>query len=270
MRVSELRHTGVLFFAGLFLAATANAANVGYYEMCDGQGDPNQATAITAAGHTPVDIVDISPTELSGVDVFFVNNCDNSSYGAEYLAALTDIEAAVSSGMVLMIHDRYVDPAETILPGGGIFDIIRDFTDDADINVLDDSTVLTNGPGGVIDDSTLDGGSFSSHGYAVEGSLPGDGLFLLSRGDPTEIVSFAYGSGSGGVYYSSIPLDFYLGGGSAFSTIYAPNVVEFGVSGGLSGNIGPSIPIPAIGVWGLLIMSLLMLAFGLAARRRFS
>ena len=69
-----------------------------------------------------------------------VQNGDNNGYGFEYLSRLTDIETAVAGGMVLVIHDRYVDDAESILPGGGSFEIIRNFDDDANIDVLDDTT----------------------------------------------------------------------------------------------------------------------------------
>lgn len=274
MRALSVRLLGAVFF--LTAATTAQAANVGYYEMCDGQGDPAQITPITAAGQTPVDILDLSPGELAGIDLLFVNNCSNGAYSAEYLGALTDIENAVNAGLKLMIHDRYVTEGESILPGGGSFDIVRDFSDDADINILNNSTKLTDGAGGVIDDTTLDGGTSSSHGYAVEGTLPGSALLLFSRGNPSEIVSFAYGFGSGAVYYSSIPLDYYLAGQSpaAFSNIYAVNAIDYGTGTGagymsdLGSAATPAIPVPAMNIWGLMLLLTLVLALGLVAHRR--
>jgi hypothetical protein len=258
--------------AALLLSATwlqsAQAENVGYYDMSVGQGSPNQEASITAAGHTPVNIVDLSPTELAGIDVLVVQNPSNSSYSAEYLGALADIEAAVNSGMALVIHDRYVDIAETILPGGAGFDIIRDFSDDADINILDSSTLVTDGPGGVLDDTSLDGGNSSSHGYAVVGSLPGSGTFILSRSNPDEIVSFSYSFGSGLVFYSSIPLDYYLAGAGPttvqqnMANIYAPNVVAYAVAGASGVVIVQPIDVPTLNTWGL--MALIVLVLGLA------
>jgi hypothetical protein len=221
----------------VLFSGAALAANVGYYDMDEGQGNPEQVAPITAAGHTPVDIVDLSPAELAGIDVLFVQNPDNDAFGAEYLGALADIESAVNSGMRLVIHDRFVTDAESILPAGAGFDIVRDFTDDANIDILDSSTLVTNGPGGVLDDTSLDGGNSSSHGFAVVGTLPAGGAFILTRSDMEEIVTFSYPFGSGAVLYSSIPLDFYLGGSGSnpprdnFTNIYAVNVIAYAVEG---------------------------------------
>jgi hypothetical protein len=215
--------------------------NVGYYDMSAGQGAANQVASIVAAGHNPVQILDLSAAELAGIDVLYVQNPSNGDYGAEYVAQVPAIEAAVGAGLNLIIHDRYVTPAETILPGGAGFDIIRDFTDDANIDILDDTTLVTNGPGGVLDNTSLDGGNSSSHGFAVAGSLPGDSVNILSRTASSEIVTVCYGFGGGSVTYSTIPLDFYLAGAGAnppadnFRNIYAPNVVAYGAAGACAG-----------------------------------
>nr|MDJ0575832.1 pre-peptidase C-terminal domain-containing protein [Xenococcaceae cyanobacterium MO_234.B1] len=216
-------------------------ALVGYYDMFLGQGNPDQVPPIVTAGFDPVNIFDLSPAELSSIDVLFVQNPDNGSFGPEYLANLSNIETAVENGLSLIIHDRFVEEAESILPGGENFDIRRDFTDDADIDVRNPDSLLIEGAGGVITDTTLDGGTSSSHGFAVEGSLPDDADLALSRSNPSEIVTFSYGFGDGHAIYSSIPLDFYLAGfgppdvSANFREIYAPNVVEYGVE-----LIGPS------------------------------
>lgn len=112
-------------------------ANIGYYDMSFGQGNPNQVAAILASGNTPVQLFNLTAAELAGVQVIDVQNPDNGGYGGEYLSRLTDIQNAVSAGKALVIHDRYVDPAETILPGGAGFNIVRDFSDQANIDVLD-------------------------------------------------------------------------------------------------------------------------------------
>src|SRR5262249_40522975 len=150
-----------------------------------------------------------------------------------YLSHLTDIENAVhDGGKTLVIHDRFVDGAETILPGGAGFNIVRNFDDSLNINVLDDTTLVTHGPGGTVDTTTLDGcfgGGLSSHGFAFSDSLPGAAKRILTTGDPTHIVTFSYTFGAGTVVYSSIPLDFYLDvfPTSSFATVYAPNVLAY-------------------------------------------
>jgi Ca2+-binding RTX toxin-like protein len=209
--------------------------NIGYYDMALGEGNPNQVAAINASGNTPVKLVDLTATELAGVQVIDVQNPENGFYGAEYLSRLPEIQEAVSRGTTLVIHDRFVDAAETILPGSAGFDVIRNFDDPANINVQDMTTLVTNGPGGVVDNTTLDGGRDSSHGFTVSGSLPDSAKRILSTGDSTHIVTFSYVFGAGTVIYSSIPLDFYRDPGNSliqinFSTIYAPNVLAYAAS----------------------------------------
>jgi PKD repeat protein len=217
-------------------------AVVGYYDMGYQVGRTIQVAPIQTAGHTPVQIDDLTTSEfeMKGIDVLFVENPSNDHYVKEYLDHLDDIKAAVNDGMTLIIQDRYgtpVTPDETILPGGSGFNIIgQDF--DHDINVLDNTTVLTNGmgAGGTIDDTTLDTSAdqhASSHGYALAGSLPTDARLLLSTGDPNHVVTFSYTYGAGSVIYSTIPLDFYLGESqkpASFREIYAPNVIAYGVA----------------------------------------
>lgn len=212
--------------------------NVGYYDMSFSQGNPNQVAPILTAGGVAVDVLALSAEELAGLDVLFVQNPSNFDFGFEYLGQLGAIEQAVAAGLVLVIHDRFVTTAETILPGGGSFEILREeFGDAANIDILDNTTLVTNGPGGVLDNGSLDGGNLSSHGFAVSGSLPGDSAQILSRANRSEIVTMCYGFGAGAVVYSTIPLDFYLDGigpqpvSDNLRLMYAPNVVAYGLAG---------------------------------------
>ena len=102
----------------------------------------------------------------------------------------------------------------------------------ADIDVLDDTTLVTDGPGGIVDNTTLDGGNLSDHGYSVAASLPGTAALILTRADQTQIVTFGYQFGAGSVIYSTIPLDYYLDGNAplTFNDIYAPNVKAYAAS----------------------------------------
>ena len=181
-----------------FLAAmatlSATGANVGYYRITVGAGTADMVSPITTGGHTPILLTDVTAADLAGIDVLFIDNPSNGSYGGgggEFLASLGDITAWVSAGGVMVFHDRYVTPAETVLPGGAGFDVRRDFVDDSNIDVLDNTTYVTSGPGGIVDNSTLDGGTSSSHGFAVAGTLPGTGAHILSRTASAEIVTFA-------------------------------------------------------------------------------
>lgn len=199
---------------------------VGYYDMDYGEGNSNQVNSIAIAGKTARFLSNLTPGDLTGVNVLYVQNPNNGGYGNEYLSNLGNVATAVANGMVLIIHDRYVDGAETILPGGGSFNIIRDFFDAANVDIRDYTTSVTSGPGGGLDNSTLDGGTSSTHGYADAASLPRTARLILTRGNQNEVVTFSYQYGFGKVIYSSIPLDYYLGvGWYGFSDVYAPNVI---------------------------------------------
>jgi hypothetical protein len=212
--------------------------NVGFYDMSFQEGNPNQVPSILTAGGAAVNVFELSAEELAGLDVLYVQNPSNGDFGFEYLSQLGAIEEAVAAGLVLVIHDRFVTTAETILPGGDGFEILREeFGDTANIDILDNTTLITSGPGGALNDASLDGGTLSSHGFAVAGSLPGDSVQILSRTNRSEIVTMCYGFGAGAVVYSTIPLDFYLDGfgpqpvSDTFRLVYAPNVVAYGLAG---------------------------------------
>lgn len=211
------------------------APTVGYYDMFFGQGVSRQVPAITSLGYNAVQLFNLSAADLSGIDILLVQNPVNDEYGAEYLAHLAEIQNAVNGGMTLIIHDRFVNNAESVLPGGGSFNIVRDFTDDSNIDVLDTSSSLVDGPAGTITNSTLDGGCSSSHGHSIASSLPANAHLLLSRTNSSQIVTFSYPFGSGHVIYSTIPLDFYLNpaagcNAASFRNVYAPNVLAYAAS----------------------------------------
>jgi len=238
-----LRALIALSVVGLSLAAApAHALNIGYYELCFGEGQPLQASAITTAGHTPVLLTNLAPADLAPVDIIMIDNCDNGLYAQEFVDHVGDVADAVASGKTLMFHDRYVDIAESVLPGGSTFDIQRhlEFPDplneSRDINVLDGSTLITNGPAGTITDTTLDNGNYSNHGFAIAGSLPGTAKLVLSTNVPSHIVTFLYTYGAGAVMYSSIPLDHYRPTSTPFATIYGINVVHYAAY--LAGSCG--------------------------------
>ena len=214
---------------GLFAASSAHSAVIGYY-LSNASGSP--AAAITSAGHTPQALGGLAASDLAGIDVLWILNGDNGDPNAEVTGNTAAISNFVNGGGVLSFHDRAVTNAATYVPGAGAVSFVRDFSDDASIDVLTSNTV-TNGPGGVIGNTTLDGGTSSSHGYALLASLPAGGVGVLSQTDPTHIVDFYFPLGLGSVYYSSIPLDFYLDGNGPAGVqanmvnIYAVNEAAF-------------------------------------------
>ena len=199
--------------AGLFglTPATAAAATIGHYELCTGQGEAYLANAITAGGDTPVSITVPDATQLAGVSALLVTNCSNGGYGAEWTTNLAAIDARVQAGMSLIFYDRTVTGANSQLPGGAGLVAVRDFGDAANIDLPASSPLLTTN-GGPLTQTSLDGGTSSSHGYVTAGSLPAGGVVWAHRTAPTEAVIVAYPRGAGSVVYSTIPGDYYLSG----------------------------------------------------------
>ena len=205
--------------------------NIGYYSMSNGQGLSKQIAPIEEAGHNAVKMTTLSETELASVDILWALNPSNSSHGSEFTNAIDRIKERVDEGMILVIHDRQVGNAENILFGEEPAEIIRGSSYSRKIDVVDENTVVGEGPGGLLTDTSIDGGNSSNHGYTKKDTLPDDSLALLNNSDEDQIVDFAYKYGSGAVIYSSIPLDYYLGGAMPnFKDIYAPNVLQFAAS----------------------------------------
>src|SRR5262249_4409300 len=133
---------------------------------------------------------------------------------------LPDIQNWVQAGGVFIVHDRFVStdvgdpqPSPFLLGAGGTL-VDRDFAFGPDLDVIPPGTTLvTHGPNGTTDDSSLDGGNYSNHGFVVGATLPGGAVPILSAGpDPSHVAAFSYPLGGGAVYYSTIPLDYYLDG----------------------------------------------------------
>ena len=148
--------------------ATAAVPRIGYYEMMTGQGVAVQTAPIIAAGATPVQISDLSPTELAGIDALAVGTGTTALTGRSTSPTWPTARPPSTTGWNSSSATGSLRTPNPILPGGGGFAIIRETLSPAarEINVLDNTTKVTNGPGGVIANGTLDGGNLSNHGYS--------------------------------------------------------------------------------------------------------
>jgi len=176
--------------------------------MTSGQGSASQTNEITDNGHTAVNIASLTAAELSGIDILYVVNPNNLAFGSEYLSNMANIQAAVSAGMGLVIFDRHVTDAQTILPGAASSTFVRDLGTDVDVATGAPSDFV-NGSAGTITDTGYDDGEWSAHGYANLSDLPAGAQPLLTTGNPSEVTAFSYQLGLGTVFYSTIPLDYY-------------------------------------------------------------
>ena len=223
-RISTALAAAAIGLAALATPVTAQAGNVGYYEMCTGTGGTGHAAAITAAGHTPVNVEVPDAATLSTLEGLFVTNCNNSGYGGEYLANLGAIDNAVQTqGLILVVHDRYVSGASTILAG---VNGIRGTSENIDLPA---GSPLLSGPGGTLDNGSLDGRGYSNHGYVVAASLPAGGAVLANNGVIDRAVTMVYPRGTGKVVYSTIPLDLWVQNDANFRDIYTPNLLAWAV-----------------------------------------
>jgi len=217
----------------MMTAGQALALPFGYVTL-GSPGNTNPATPITAAGHTPMNLGTIGGADLSTVDVLWIFNPSNSGYHSDLTSNLSKISNWVAEGGVLSFHDRRVTGANTILPGAGGITFVRDpdglKPGSRNIDILTGGNLVINGPGGVVTNTNLDNGNHSNHGYATLGTLPPGATPILGTGNLGEVVDFTYSYGLGAVYYSTIPLDYYLGGSNNFKNIYAPNEAAYQAS----------------------------------------
>ena len=167
--------------------------------------------------------------------LLIINEQGNGSISPALAGRLPDIQSWVANGGRLMIHDRSAgnltpNPFLIGTPGLGTVRL-----ESSNLNTVPPATTfVTAGPFGVIDDTTLDGGSSSAHGHVPPAALPLGSRAILGTG-PDQIAAFSYPVGAGVVYYSTIPLDHYLPGGGggahaisgALTGIYTPNAITY-------------------------------------------
>jgi hypothetical protein len=206
-----------------------SASAVGYYDITLGAGTASQLPPITTAGLTGTSITNLASADLSQFDILFFQNEDNGSFSSTFTNNLAKVHQFVQNGGTLIIHDRNVTSAGAVLPGSP-GTLVR--STGSTIDILDNTTKVTNGPGGIIDDNSLDGGNSSYHGYAVANSLTAGAVAILSTGNASQVVTYGYPYGNGFVIYSTIPLDYYLAGSGPTQVntnmkIYAANVLAY-------------------------------------------
>ena len=213
--------------------------NIGYVN------NTNISTVITDLGHTAVNFVP-GTTNIDTVDVLWYLNPSNSSWYQDLNWYQTDIFNWVDSGGIFIVHDRYVDGANDFLLGESMT-ITREFNDQANYDIIDESStnLLREGPGGTLTDSSgggimgtpdangefnLDGGSSTSHGSADYTTFDlSKELALGTKNDTDSVIDFIYKYGEGAVYYSTVPLDYYIGY-YASGQAYAKNSVHYATS----------------------------------------
>ena len=239
MKITFSRKTMLLALGALVSVLMMTSAHAIPFHYLQDAGSADPDGAITAAGHTPVALTDLTAGDLAGVSVLWVTNGSNGAPPSQVTNNAATLVDFVFGGGILSYHDRYVSATgggsanNSVLPGAAAIAFVRDFSPDDDIDILNATTAVTAG----LDNTSLDGGNSSNHGYATSASLPAGAIAILNVGGAVdEIVDFYYPYGAGFVYYSTIPLDFYLAGSGNnpprdnFVNIYAVNEAGFQAS----------------------------------------
>ncbi len=202
--------------ASMLVPGTSSAGNVGYYGDNCYSADPT--SIITAAGHTPVAVATLDSASLAGLQGLFINGCTFSTNAA--------VNTAVTNGMVLIWHDPNWDGQETkSLPGGQSVP----YTQSGNSSQIDfpAGSPVTTGPGGTINNTSLDNGNASNHGYVASTALPVGSQVLATQDVAANVTTFAYSTGAGKVVFSTIPLTCYFPGGPCAGNVATPGMEAY-------------------------------------------
>ena len=252
---------GVVLSAGVSVVALTGSAQAAVFGIY-GDATTQAQTLANGQGQTANVLATLSAGSLTGLDVLWVLNGDNGAQNAA-LVGNADVASFVSNGGVLLYHDRNVTDAATGLGLVGGAGIAFTRLEGATIDIQTAINPLITGPGGTITNATLDGGNWSSHGFATFGSLPVAALAYLNNGTAGEIVDFSFGFGSGNVYYSTIPFDFYVGGSNNFNNIYGPNVITQAVS-----LVDQVSGVPEPSTWAMMLIGFGAIGFAMRRQRK--
>ena len=186
MRLNWMSLLAVALMAVLAGTVPTGAAVIGWVDI-DSTGATYGDAPIIASGNTPQHISTLNGANLAGLSVLWIFNQSNSGYDTSLTNNLGMINAFVSAGGVLSFHDRTVTDVNTVLPGASSTVFHRDFQLDTNIDILNNSTLVTNGPGGIVNNTNLDGGNYSNHGYADLANLPLGAGAIFSDGVAEQI-----------------------------------------------------------------------------------
>ena len=218
---------------------------------------------ITELGHSSVSFNGAIASNFNGYDAIVYYNSSNSNHSnSPFNYNDTRFIDWVDDGGVFVMYDRYVNDSanDSKIPGhNGNVVTTRDpgnSTESGSYQIAYESTsnLLKYGPGGIMVDDTstygsdtagdhsgnahlgtfnIGGGNSTNHGYM--NNLDSDVLGMATRANTDQYVDAVWEYGAGAVYYSTVPLDHYIGaapsanGNDAWDA-YALNSLHFATS----------------------------------------
>ena len=229
---TQLATLTLAVLGAMAMPSVSQAGNVGYIpgQTCSGGGD--KTSAITAAGHTPVAVGAITPAALANLSALVVETCNAYTTNA-------DINDAVNAGMGLVISDWQPSTGTGAqLPGAPAIS----YTNYGCISQIDlpPGSPAANGPGGALNNGSMDGGNCSAHGSLATASVPSGVQVLTTTDDPGQAVSLMYSHGSGKVIYAPLPWSWYIPGGSGTGNPAQPGIYAFMVNAIALAASGPT------------------------------
>ena len=217
---------------------------------------------ITELGHSSVSFNGAIASNFNGYDAIVYYNQSNTSHSSSPFYNDTRFIDWVDDGGVFVMYDRYVNDSanDSKIPGhNGNVVTTRDAgnsTESGSYQIAYESTsnLLKYGPGGIMVDDTstrgsdtagdhsgnahlgtfnIGGGNSTNHGYMS--NFDSDVLGMATRANTDQYVDAVWEYGAGAVYYSTVPLDHYIGaapsanGNDAWDA-YALNSLHFATS----------------------------------------
>ena len=169
----------------------------------------------------------LATVDLSAYKLIVLAGDQSSTAYAAVQSNISRIEAYVAAGGVWVVNyaasSASLPYTYDVLPDAAGLSFIA--TSGTDINVLAPTSGLISGPGGIITNTTLDGGTSSDHGYTT-GAIPAGGTSILSTGTASQVVALDYGYGLGHVLVHTIPVEYYNALGN-FGQIFHKNLFNF-------------------------------------------
>lgn len=199
-------------------------AVIGYYNMDLGKGATYQQDVIVSLGDTARKLTTLA--DLKDAQVLYLDNPDNFAYNADFLANQSNVLAFAANGGVVVMNDRFADgsffPGYSHDPNGQYA---------AQVDFVNDTGVVADGPGGTLTDFSLDNFASSNHGVAEVESLQDQEYFAVATvDDPTRLVTTYAVLEHGGMLYSTIPTDHFVGEQhDPDMTAFAENLLQYAV-----------------------------------------
>lgn len=209
---------GFITLLSFFLPFSVHSASVGILHSqttfgaalnSDYSNRMNQLVQL--AGHTGTIITDFANFNLSSVDILWFIDGDNSNVETEFSNRAPQVRSFISNGGYLVMQNRTGTASGAYLSllgtSGTAFD-----NNGNDVTFVD-SGFISNGPNGSLSNTDLDNQWFTYHSYvnatSVSG-LVGYQPILVNAADSSQLISFYFRSGTGGVYFDTTPGNTFL------------------------------------------------------------